>query len=331
MSDVKKIRIAQVGVGYWGPNLLRNLMANKNCEVKAVVDLSKERQAFVKSVYPSVLVTDDIDSVLNDVDAVVIATPVNTHHDIVVKALLTGKHVFVEKPVATTTKDMQHVTSLSDGLVVMAGHTFLYNAAVRYIKNMIDSGEIGDIRYIYCQRLNLGRIRSDVNALWNLAPHDVSIVQYWLDEARPSSVTYHGMAYIQEGIDDVAFLTMEYPNGILVNIHVGWLDPHKTRRVVVVGSKKMVVYDDVAENKVAIHDKGIDKVSSLGEDMDYDGDVFEFDNRSGDIVIPKIDWKEPLKVEIEHFIDCIQNGTKCLSGIGHATGVVEILERGNRT
>lgn len=325
-----KISIAQIGVGYWGPNLLRNLVANGNCEVKTVVDISEERRAFVKNLYPSVDVTDNIQFVLDDdtIDAVIVATPVAAHYDLAIKSLQAGKHLLVEKPMATAVEQVLHIGEVSKekGLVAMVGHTFLFNAAVRYVKTLIDSEELGEIRYIYSQRLNLGRIRNDVDALWNLAPHDVSIIQYWLGDPAPATVSRQGMAYVQDGIDDVVFLNITYPQGVLANIHVSWLDPHKIRKMTIVGSKKMVVYDDVAENKIAIYDKGIDRMAVLGEHMDYDKpNTFTFNHRSGDVVFPKINWIEPLKTEIEHFIDCIQNGTKCQTGAEHAGKVVKIL------
>jgi predicted dehydrogenase len=324
------LNVAQIGVGYWGPNLLRNLMTNKRCQVKIVADVSKERREYVKRMYFSVDVTDDVERVFCDklIHAVIIATPVITHYDLAVRALNSGKHILVEKPIATTVKEVEQIGSISSkgDLVAMVGHTFLYNSAVRYVKNMIDSGDLGDIRYIYSQRLNLGRIRTDVDALWNLAPHDISIIQYWLGDIRPLSVSVRGIDYIQRGINDVAFMNIIYPNNIMANIHVSWLDPRKVRCMTIVGSKKMVVYDDLAENKIAIYDKGIDRRAVLGEGMDYDNQHFPiFDHRTGDVVMPKINFQEPLKVEIDHFIDCIENGTKCLTGIDHAKRVVEIL------
>ena len=180
------INIAQIGVGYWGPNLLRNLVSNQNCAVQAVCDLSEDRRTFINSLYPSITVTDNIGSVLSDntIDAVVIATPVNTHFELAMKCLNAGKHILVEKPMAHSSKEVSQIKNKAElnGLVAMVGHTFLFNSAVRYVKELIDSGTLGDIRYIYSQRVNLGRIRDDVDALWNLAPHDVSIIQYWLNE-----------------------------------------------------------------------------------------------------------------------------------------------------
>jgi predicted dehydrogenase len=324
------LNVAQIGVGYWGPNLLRNFVANKRCHVTKVVDLSRERRHYVQELYPSIAVTDDADQVFQDplIHAVVIATPVATHFNLAMKALAAGKHILVEKPMARSVAEVEQIGNLSEKkqLVAMVGHTFLYNGAVQYVKTVIDSGELGDIRYIYSQRLNLGRIRSDVDALWNLAPHDISIIQYWLGDPTPLSVTKQGIDYIQKDVHDVVFMNIIYPNKIMANIHVSWLDPHKVRRITVVGSKKMVVYDDMAENKIAIFDKGIDRIAELGRDMDFDNPNFQtFNYRSGDVLLPKINFLEPLKAQSEHFLDCIENATKCITGIEHAKKVVEIL------
>jgi len=325
------VKVAQIGVGYWGPNLLRNLIANKRCQVKSVVDLAHERREYVRSLYPAVNVTDNVEDVMLDkeIDAVVIATPVSTHFDLAKRALMLGKHILVEKPIARSVAEVDEIGSLAGEMkrVAMVGHTFLFNSAVRYVKGLIDGGEIGDIRYIYSQRLNLGRIRSDVNALWNFAPHDISIIQYWLGNPTPLFVVKRGVGYVQEAVDDVVFLNILYPNKVMANIHVSWLDPLKIRTMVVVGSKKMVVYDDVADNKIAIYDKGIDAPALLGHRMDYDNQHFPtFNHRSGDVLLPKVDFKEPLKVEIDHFLDCIQKGTESITGIEHARKVVQILE-----
>lgn len=326
-------KIAQIGVGYWGPNLLRNLASSKRCTVTHVVEISQDRQAYVKRLYPAIAVTDSLDEVLADsrVDAVLIATPVASHVDLALKSLDAGKHIFVEKPLARSVAEVAKIekSAAEKKLVAMVGHTFLFNSAVRYVKKMIDENALGDIRYIYSQRLNLGRIRSDVDALWNFAPHDISIIQYWLGDPAPLSVVKHGVGYVQPDVDDVAFLNILYPNNVMANIHVSWLDPHRIRSMVVVGAKKMVVYDDTAENKIVIYDKGIDRKAVLGENMDFDNQnhLVAFDYRSGDVFMPKIDFQEPLKVEIDHFLDCIQEGTVCLTGIEHARRVVDILER----
>ncbi|MEO0248105.1 MAG: Gfo/Idh/MocA family oxidoreductase [candidate division WOR-3 bacterium] len=322
--------VGQIGIGYWGPNLLRNLVANKDCCVKTTVDLSPQRLGYVESLYPGVRTSSKCEDVFGDpeIQAVVISTPVATHFDLAKKALLAGKHVLVEKPLARSVAEVEALGRLAEEKkrVVMVGHTFLYNAAVRYVKKLIDSGELGEVRYIYSQRLNLGRIRSDVDALWNFAPHDVSIIQFWLGDPSPLSVSKRGVDYIQERIDDVVFLNIIYPNKVMANIHVSWLDPHRVRSMTVVGSKKMVVYDDTAENKIAIYDKGIDRRAVLGEHMDYDNPRLQtFNHRSGDILLPKVDFQEPLKVEIDHFLDCASNGTECLTGIDHAKKVIQIL------
>lgn len=327
------IQLAQIGVGYWGPNLLRNLVANKECQVKMVVDKAKDRRDYVKNLYPGVLVSENVQDIASDSDikAVIIATPVKTHYDLSKMMLSAGKHVLVEKPMATSLAQIEELQSLAtkNNLVAMVGHTFLYNAAVRYVKNLIDKEALGDIRYLYSQRLNLGRIRSDVDALWNFAPHDISIIQYWLNEPDPLSVTVHGMDYVQAGIPDVVFLNIKYPGKIMANIHVSWLDPQKVRKMVVVGSKKMIIYDDVADEKIAIYDKGIDRMAALGEHMDYDNPAaMAFNHRSGDVLLPKIKSEEPLKVEIAHFVDCITKGTKCLTDAAHAKKVIQILIQG---
>ncbi len=330
---MKKINIAQIGVGYWGPNLLRNLISNSDVNLTTVVDLSSERRQFVKSQYPNVQTTDDVEEVFknSDIKAVVISTPVETHYELAIKALNSGKHILVEKPMATTSNEVNKINKIATNksLVAMVGHTFLFNSCVRKIKKLIDDGELGEIRYIYSQRVNLGRIRSDVDALWNLAPHDISIIQYWLNEPNPEKVDCNGMSYVQEGIDDVVFMNIKYKNNVMANIHVSWLDPRKIRRMTVVGSKKMVFYDDIADYKIAIFDKGIDRMALLGKDMDFDnGNTFQ--HRSGDVLMPKVDWIEPLKTEITHFIDCIQNGTECITDALHAEKVVRILEMGSR-
>jgi predicted dehydrogenase len=324
------IKVAQIGIGYWGPNLLRNLVASPQCDLAMVADCSKDRRDFVSSSYPQISTVESADEVFSksDIDAVVISTPASTHHDLAIRALRSGKHILVEKPMANSVEQVDEIATIakSKNLVAMVGHTFLFNPAVQYIKQVIDSGELGEIRYIYAQRLNLGRIRSDVDALWNLAPHDISIIQYLLDNPQPVKVQRIGMDFIQAGIDDVVFLTIEYPGKVLANIHVSWLDPSKVRSLTVVGSKKMAVYDDVADNKIAIYDKGIEPKAILGEGMDYDQTSKPaFVHRAGDIRIPAIPWKEPLSLEIQHFFDCITNKTPCLTGPAHAREVVAIL------
>ena len=326
------INVAQFGVGYWGPNLLRNLISNPRFNVRAVVDLSEARRNFVKNIYPGIHVDSAPKAVFENpnIDAVVIATPVATHYDLAIRAVKSGKHVLVEKPMATRVEDVKNIGRVATErkVTAMVGHTFLFNQAVRYVKGLIDGGELGEIRYIYSQRVNLGRIRNDVDALWNLAPHDVSIIQYWLGDPNPRSISKIGMDYVQKGINDVVFLNVSYPNKVMAHIHVSWLDPHKVRKITVVGSKKMVVYDDLAENKIAVFDKGIDPLAVLGTSMDFDDpSILEFNHRSGDVIFPQVDWKEPVKVEIDHFADCVIRGEKCITDAEHAARVVDILSR----
>ena len=335
MSNPELI-LAQFGCGYWGPNLLRNFSALSDCHVKYVVDSSPERRSFVEANFPRTRAVASADEVLADpeVKAVVIATPANTHFDLAKRVLTAGKHVFVEKPLATKASEVDELARSAQerDLIVMTGHTFIYNSAVRYVKKLIDDGELGEVRYIYSQRLNLGRIRTDIDALWNFAPHDISIIQYWLGDPEPISICRQGMAYMQDGIDDVVFLSLEYPGKIIANIHVSWLDPQKVRKMIVVGSRKMVVYDDIAENKIAIYDKGIDRKAILGQNMDFDQPpLTQFNYRSGDILFPQVKFLEPLRVEAEHFRDCILHARVPLTGPHHARTVVSILERAHHS
>jgi len=326
------INVAQIGVGYWGPNLLRNLIENPRCKIKTVVELSQDRRSYVKNLYPKVNVSDNLNDVLLDssIKAVVISTPVHTHFDLSMKCLSAGKNILVEKPMATSSQEVEAIKLLANktNLIAMVGHTFLFNSSVRYIKKIIDNGEIGDLRYIYSQRLNLGRIREDVDAMWNLAPHDISVIQYWMNDIKPENIIKIGMDYVQEKVDDVVFLNIRYPNKVIANIHVSWLDPNKVRKIVIVGSKKMIVYDDISDDKVTIFDKGIDPVADLKKNMDYDIQNFTLthNHRSGEIKIPVIDSSEPLKNEINHFFDCIIGSASCITGPEHAKSVVEILE-----
>jgi predicted dehydrogenase len=330
----KTINIAQIGCGYWGPNLLRNFYHVKGCKVSHVAEPSKDRRSFINSNYPDVSTELTFDHLLREraIDAIVIATPAKLHFNQAKSALLAGKHVLVEKPMATKLSEVQELSDIAQdsGLTLMSGHTFLYNDAVLFLKKEIETGNLGEIRYLYSQRLNLGRIRSDVDALWNFAPHDISIIQFLLGDIEPIEIKSFGMDFIQKGIDDVVFLNLRYEN-VLANIHVSWLDPLKSRKVVVAGSKKMIVYDDIAEDKIIIYDKGIDKFSNLGENMDFDTPrPTSFRYRSGDIWIPKIEYNEPLYTEAKHFVECIRSGNEPLSGPTHSKGVIRILEQASK-
>ena len=331
-----EITVAQIGCGYWGPNLLRNFSAQKNCQVKFVAEASSERRAYVASNFPKSTPVDNIDVILNDpeVAAVIIATPAASHFELTRAALAAGKHVFVEKPLATTTAAADELIQIAkqNSKILMAGHTFLYNAAVRYAKKLVDEEALGQIYYIYSQRLNLGQVRSDVNAWWNLAPHDVSILLYLMNDKLPVSVSAHGVSYIQPGIEDVVFATLTWANGVTAHIHVSWLDPGRVRKMSIVGSRKMVVYDDISDDKIAILDKGVDRIRKAGQNMDYDNfNNFQILHRLGDVLLPRIDFQEPLKVEAAHFLDCLRNGHQPLTGPKHARDVVAVLEAGGRS
>ncbi len=329
------VTIAQIGCGYWGPNLLRNFVQNRDCEVKYVYDVDDKRLEYVKQVYSQMKVTKRFEDILEDnsIDAVVIATPAKTHFELSMQLIRSGKHIFVEKPLALSTSEVKEIIDCAEDnkRIVMVGHTFMYNSAVEVLKNYINNGDLGEIYYVYSQRLNLGKIRDDVNAMWNLAIHDISILLYVLN-STPVSVFANGFSYIQEKIEDVVFLTISFKDNSVAHIHTSWLDPHKVRKMTFVGSKKMIVYDDSSDSKIQIFDKGIDKKNigdSLGE-FDNFG-KFQLIHRAGDIYIPKISFTEPLKTESSHFIDCIMNNKKPLSDAYNGLQVVAILEAAQKS
>lgn len=329
------VNVALVGLGYWGPNLARNLASLTGARLHTICDTRSDRLSELAHQYPGVKVSTEYLEVLNDPDvhAIAVATPVSTHYDLALLALKASKHVLIEKPLAQTTHECHELIALAqtNRLVLMVGHIFLYNAAVRKVKDYIDSGLLGEIYYIYSQRLNLGIIRKDVNALWNFGPHDVSIMNYWLGSS-PEAVVARGYSYIQPGIEDVVFMTLDYPGGVGANVHISWLDPHKVRRMTVVGSEKMVVYDDVStEARLIIYDKGVTKKvlestpsPSLGQYENFG--EFQLLLRAGDVLIPRIDFKEPLRLECQHFIESITSGRQPLSDGYNGLKVVETLE-----
>ncbi len=328
---MQTITIAQIGCGYWGPNVLRNFSAQQDCWVKYVAEINPERQAYVRANFPRSEVVASLDAILNDpeIDAVIVATPASSHYTLAKQVLESGKHAFVEKPLATSTSEADELVKLSEttGKTLMVGHTFLYNAAVRYAKKLLSDDELGQLYYIYSQRLNLGQVRSDVNAWWNLAPHDVSILMYFMNGELPVSVSAVGVSYIQPGIEDVVFATLKWASGVTGHIHVSWLDPGKIRKMTLVGSRKMVVYDDVGDDKITIFDKGVDRVPKIGERMDYDqSGGYQLIHRTGDIWLPKVNFQEPLKTEAAHFLECLRKDQQPLTGPKHARDVVAVLE-----
>ncbi len=324
------LKVGVIGCGYWGPNLIRNFSQSANSEVVACVDLSEERLAHMRNLYPQIETGHDYRILLNreDIQAVVIATPPRTHFKLALEALESGKHVFVEKPLSLSSSESTAMISAAEerGLELMVGHTFVFTAAVNKIKDLITSGELGDIFYINTTRVNLGLFHDDINVIWDLAPHDVSILNYILGD-KPESVSAVGHSYIRKGIEDVAFLTFKYPNSVLAHVHVSWLNPNKIRTTTVVGSKKMLVYDDVSSlEKIRIYDKGV----SVMPHYDTFGE-FQLSYRFGDIFIPKLDDSEPLKIACQHFMDCIRNKKESRSGGRHGLEVVKVLEASNKS
>src|SRR5262249_15004588 len=263
-----------------------------------------------------------------DVDALIIATPAASHGHLAHEALLAGKHVLVEKPLATTVDEARRLVQLAEEreLVVMVGHTFLYNEAVRRLKHYVESGELGDVFYVYAQRLNFGRVRKDVNAMWNFAPHDVSILLHLL-EATPLEVTARGFAYLQSDVEDVVFMTLVFPENISAHIHISWLDPHKVRQMTIVGSRKMAVYNDMSANaRIVLYDRGVDRVPTADSPRDFKSFAdFQLRLHSGDVTIPALQFPEPLQRECQHFVDCVLQRQAPLTDGRHGLEVVKVL------
>lgn len=321
------LRIAVVGLGYWGPNLARNFDAIAGCELAWCCDPSADAREQVAARFPRARVTGDIAEVLADdsVDAVALATPVATHADLAVRVLEAGKHCFVEKPMAQSVADAERVVATADECrrVLMVGHLLEYHPGVQMLKQLTQSGELGDrIYYIYGNRLNLGKLRADENALWSLGAHDVSVVLYLADE-EPSEAVAHGESYVQERVEDVVFCFLRFPSGLSAHLHLSWLDPHKERRFTVVGSRRMATFDDMAlEGKLSIFDKGFDQVSR---------GYGEYITRTGGIVSPQIPNVEPLRIECEHFVESVRDGRRPRSDGASGLRVVRVLEELQRS
>lgn len=330
MDGEKLVTIGVIGCGYWGPNLIRNFINLKDSNVKMCSDVLDDRLTHMKNLYPSLRTVTNFREIIEDpeIEAVVIATPVSSHYSISREALEAGKHVFVEKPLAGSVEEGIELIKLANEKkrILMVGHTFVYTAAVNKIKDLINSGELGDIYYISTSRVNLGLFQEDINVVWDLAPHDVSILNYILD-TRPITVSAIGRSYIQPDIQDVAFMTLSYPGSILANIQVSWLNPSKIRKTTVVGSKKMLVYDDVSSlEKIRIYDKGV----TVQPHYDTFGE-FQLSYRYGDISIPKLDDAEPLKIECQHFIDCVAGSCEPRSSGVHGLEVLLSLEAADKS
>ena len=321
MSEPLSVGI--VGLGYWGPNLARNFAAVPGAEVTWLCDADEGARERAARTLPAARTTSELDELLADpeLSAIVLATPVPTHAELAVRVLDAGKHCFVEKPLAVTSADAERAVAAAErsGRVLMVGHLLEYHPGVRRLKELAASGELGDeIYYIYGNRLNLGKLRADENALWSLGAHDVSVVLYLADQ-EPEEVEAHGESYVRDGVEDVVFCFMRFPSGLTAHLHLSWLDPHKERRFTVVGSQKMATFDDMdLERKLTVYDKGFD------EDARTYG---EYITRSGDVFSPRIPNVEPLRVECEHFIDAIRSGEPPRSDGASGLRVVRVLER----
>jgi predicted dehydrogenase len=321
------VSVGIVGLGYWGPNLARNFAAIPGCEVRYLCDADEAARDRVARTLPAARATADLDELLADpgLDAVVLATPVPTHAELAVRVLEAGKHCFVEKPLAVTSADAERAVAAADhaGRLLMVGHLLEYHPGVRRLKELTASGELGEeIYYIYGNRLNLGKLRADENALWSLGAHDVSVVLYLADE-EPVEVEAHGESYVRPGVEDVVFCFMRFPSGLTAHLHLSWLDPHKERRFTVVGSQKMATFDDMElERKLTVYDKGFDEDSRT---------YGEYITRSGDVFSPRIPNVEPLRVECEHFIDAIRSGQPPRSDGASGLRVVRVLEQLQRS
>lgn len=318
------IRLGIIGCGYWGPNLVRDFYETEGVKVVTVADISEERLKNIKKRFYDVSVTRKASDVISDksIDAIVIATPAETHYKLAKESLAAGKHTFVEKPLTFDVREAEELVGLADrsGKILMVGHTFEFNPAVEKIREYITRKELGDVYYLTSRRLNLGKIREDINVLWNLAPHDVSIFMYVLG-SMPTEVRSWGASFLQKDIEDMVIASFTFPGNITASLQVSWIDPLKVRDMVVVGSKKMVVYDDVDnEGKIKVYDKGADRLVKPGESCEY-----QFKLRAGDVLIPRLPMQEPLKRECEHFACCIANNKTPLTDGKNGLRVVKAL------
>ena len=314
------VSVGVVGLGYWGPNLARNFAAA--AELRWLCDASEEARARWGPRFPQARVTGDVDDLLSDdgLDAVAIATPVATHAALARRALDAGKHVFVEKPLAQSVADAEHVleAAAASDRILMVGHLLEYHPGIAKLEEVIAAGDLGEIHYIYSNRLNLGKLRTDENALWSLGAHDVAVVMRLAGGEEPNEVQAVGESYMRPDVEDVVFSYLRFPSGLAAHLHLSWLDPHKERRITVVGSKRMATFDDMElERKLTVYDKGFDQdFSSYGE----------YVTRSGDIWSPRIPNEEPLRIETAHFVECVRDGRQPTSNGDSGLRVVRVLE-----
>jgi len=323
-ADTDRVTVGVVGVGGWGRNLARNYSQIPEARLRYVCDLDEQRLASVKSQFQPELATTLFDDLLSDeeLQAIVIATTGPSHYRLCKQALKAGKDVYVEKPFVLTSGEAKELVDLAKntGRILMVGHLLEYHPVVQRLKDLVDSGELGDIRYIYSQRLNLGTVRMDENALWNFAPHDISVILYLLG-VEPSDVSARGQSYLQPGIEDVVFMSLNFGDSAMGHVHVSWLDPHKIRRITIVGSKRMAVFDDLEPNeKLKIYDKGAEINAEYDSFAEYVG------LRFGDITVPYIKVGEPLRIECDHFLHCVRTREQPLSDGLDGLRVVRVLE-----
>jgi len=326
----KQIKVGVVGCGYWGPNLIRNFRSLPDCHLKLMCDISEARLKHLRTLYPEVEGETNFDHVLNGagVDAVVIATAVRFHHKMAKAALLAGKHVFIEKPMASSAAECEELIAIAreKSLILMIGHTFLYSPAVRKIKEIVDKGDIGEIRYICARRLNLGLFQKDINVAWDLAPHDISIIQYIMGD-QPISINCEGSAHVTPCIEDVTTMWLSFDKQRTAIIHSSWLDPRKVREMTIVGSRRMIVYDDVVQQeKIRIFDARVERPPHYDTFAE-----FHYAYHYGDIYAPYLKQEEPLKTECQHFLDCINNGSTPLTSGQKGLELVRILEASSRS
>jgi predicted dehydrogenase len=317
--------VGVVGCGYWGPNLVRNLRKVDNCSVKAICDLNVARLKQVQSLYPEVEAMTDYKQFLNGIglQAVIVATPVNQHYSLAKAALLAGKHTFIEKPMASSSAECEELIEIAkrNGLVLMVGHTFLYSSPIQKIKEIVDSGDLGEIRYINCRRLNLGLFQKDINVAWDLAPHDISIILHILGEF-PSSVNCQGNAHVTAGVEDVTNISLGFRNKRFATIQSSWLEPRKVREMTIVGTRRMIVYDDLQTNeKLRIYDVRVERPPHYNTFAE-----FQYSYHYGDSYIPHLKQEEPLRTLSQHFVDCIKNSTRPVTGGEEGLELVRILE-----
>jgi predicted dehydrogenase len=320
-GEADKVRVGVVGLGYWGPNLARNFAAIEGCELAWLCDASTSARERLRLAFPTARATGDLGDLLDDpsLDAVVLATPVSTHAELAVKVAQAGKHCFVEKPLALAAADAQRAEQAARraGTVLMVGHLLEYHPAVARLKELVDSGELGSLYYVYGNRVNLGKLRAEENALWSLGAHDVSVALHLIGE-EPVECSAHGESYLRKGVEDVVFCYLRFPSGLLAHLHLSWLDPHKERRITVVGSKRMATFDDMrTEGKLTVYDKGFDEDSSS---------YGEYITRAGESFSPRISNAEPLRLECEHFLECVRTGATPRSDGRSGVRVVRVLE-----